>query len=95
MKTNAEYELASKAILDFRAGLYDSLEEACTETDADIFTAMDMIKVEDIPETVLREDRQAICIECENNLNDMCMACACPMSHILYSDSAVCPEDKW
>lgn len=95
MKTNAEYELASKAILDFRAGQYISLEEACAETAADISTAKDMIKVEDIPETSLREDRQSICMECEHNTNNTCMVCACPMQYLLYDIAATCPMEKW
>lgn len=95
MKTNAEYELASKAILDFRAGLYNSLEEACVETNADILTANDMIKVEDVPETSLREDRQSVCMACENHVSDVCMVCACPMQHLLYNITATCPLEKW
>ena len=93
--TNAEYELASKAILDFRAGQYNSLEEACAAINANILTANDMIKVEDIPETSLREDRQSICMSCENYANDMCMVCACPMQYLLYNFEAKCPVEKW
>lgn len=95
MYTNAEYELASKAILDFRAGQYDSLEQACAETAADISIAENMITVEDIPETSLREDRQSICLKCEHNAHNTCMVCACPMLYLLYDIAATCPLEKW
>lgn len=95
MRTNAEMELASAAILAYRAGEFKSIESACLANEADYNLAMEMIAVEDKPETKLREDRQSICVECMNNVNDTCMVCACPMQYLLYNDNAKCPEGLW
>lgn len=95
MTTNAEMELASAAVLAYRAGEFKTVLEACEAKGADYSLAQQMIAVQDIPETNLREDRQSVCNACTNNVGDTCMVCACPMSYLLYNDDAVCPEGKW
>ena len=95
MVTNAEYELASEAILKFRAGDYASLEEACNTLEANIEIAEGMIAVETATTPRLKPSRKSICDTCEENQNDTCMQCACPMSYILYNNTATCPLEKW
>lgn len=95
MITNAEYEKASEAILKFRAGDYTSLEEACNSLEANIEIAEEMIVLETASTPGLKTSRKSICDTCEENQNNTCMQCACPMSYILYADNAVCPLGKW
>lgn len=43
--------------------------------------------------------RQSLCNSCENNktiANDnICMACACPISYVVLYKYKKCPIDKW
>lgn len=95
MITNAEYEKASEAILKYRAGDYASLEEACVALDANIEIAENMVSTETTSNPRIKPSRKRVCDTCEENQNNTCMQCACPMSHILYADNATCPLEKW
>ena len=95
MYTNAEYEAASQAIAAFNQGDYLSLEEACNALGASIEVAESMTHVEVSTTPRLKTSRKRVCDSCEQNQNETCMQCACPMSHILYSNEAICPLGKW
>lgn len=95
MYTNAEYEAASRAIAAFNNGEYLTLEEACAALNANVEIAQSMVHVESSTTPRLKTSRKRVCDSCEENQNETCMQCACPMSHILYSNEAVCPLGKW
>jgi hypothetical protein len=95
MHTNAEYEASSQAIIAFNEGTYSTLEEACTVLGANVEIAQAMTQVDSSTTPRLKPSRKTICDTCEENQNQTCMQCACPMSHILYADTAVCPLEKW
>ena len=95
MITNAEYEKASEAILKYRAGDYASLEEACDSLEANIEIAEGMLTAESTSTPRIKPSRKRVCDTCEENQNGLCMQCACPMSHILYANTATCPLGKW
>jgi hypothetical protein len=95
MATNQEMELASAAIQSLKNGMHESLEDACSDHNADMAIAESMIEVVIPEERSLITSRQTVCNSCPNNINSMCMVCACPMDHLLYTTKAICPEGKW
>jgi hypothetical protein len=50
-------------------------------------------ELHNLPEEKLK--RIAVCASCENNVNDHCNQCACPISALTMFSFKSCPINKW
>jgi hypothetical protein len=99
MHTNLEYEKANVAIQLIKTGY--SVTNAVEETDSNINLINIMLNNESsIIEEVFSDDsvrvfRQNICSDCDKNVNNICMQCACPLPVIINMKFKECPLGKW
>lgn len=100
MFTNSEYERCSIAINEFKNGKFKSLDEACWAIQANFQLANIMLGNEDVLKDEIVDDstrlnRINVCNSCNQNENQYCNQCACPVIFITNLKFKSCPLEKW
>ena len=99
MHTNLDYEKASAAITLVKSGknLNDAVESANAKIQlVNIMLGNEHILTEDVfVDDSTRNARETICANCNRNINNTCMECACPLPTITNMKFKVCPLGKW
>ena len=96
MTTNKEYELASEAILQYKAGKYKTLESARRSVTAKSTVVKEMLEQQAVyVEPIADLAKLEICNACENNSNGVCMINAFVIEYLILDNNDMCPENKW
>lgn len=99
VETNLDYEKAHEAINLIKSGT--DIIDAVAQTNAKMQVVNIMLGNEDIitkdvfVDETIRIFRESLCSSCENNENNTCMMCACPLPAIINMNFKECPIGKW